>query len=636
MANKKPIASFRTTITNAISSNATTIPIDKVTDDEGVTMDTLLLGFIIDKGRSTEEFIIGTVNAGAMELTGVIRGVSVRDGQTSVTALKQPHRKKAFIEITDHPYLVLALRQLDGTDYLEGIPKNPLARTINDPRHLVDKEFAEAAAAAAGGILAFYVTDAGALTIDIGAGYLATSDGVIAYAGASGVSVANNSTNYVEISNLGTASVNQTGFTTGRLPLAIVTTSGGDITGVSDTRSWLTAPQPERLVTTDYTFGATIAVGNHLYLDTADAKWKLASASSAATCPGGMAVALEAGVNNDTGKRVQLGGIVTGLSGLTPGIVYVSDTAGNPSSTPGTYKKVIGRAINATTLVLSGTFDASLLEGSNADVTIATINEAGTFFTGTDFSSAEAETLTLGTGSNADSLHTHSFSALLNSSNSGTFITRNVPLTINSNASGLADDTSPLGMTITGTAAVTAHAASIATVNGSGNKAALWSNGAAGGGAPSKETILYHNGGSLGMDDQFSFSWQSFLDSSAGCDIWQGFDTESAATFPTTGLCIGFFKDAGVVYTKTSDGSSTTQTDITSSITLGQWNDFRITRGASNVTFYINNVLVATHTTNLPASGAAELHFISEDIGTGSNHAFALGTTGLLTHPRTF
>lgn len=634
MANKKPIASFRTTITNAISSTATTIPIDKVTDDEGVTMDTLLLGFIIDKGTSAEEFVIGTVDAGGMQLTNVTRGVSVRDGQTSVTALKFAHRKKASIEITDHPYLVLALRQLDGTDSLEGIPKNPSSRTINNSRHLTDKEYVDSIAAAAGGITAFYVTDAGALTINIGSGYLATSDGVISYAGAAGTSVVDASTNYVEISNLGTVSVNQSSFTTGRLPLAIVTTSGGDITGVSDARAWLTAPQPERLVTTDYAYGETIAIGDAVYLDTADAKWKLADASAAATCPGNIAVALEAGVNNDTGKRVQVGGIVTGLSGLTVGTVYVSDTAGDFSATAGTYKKVVGRAINTTTLILSATFDPSLLEGSNSYSNLTNFNEAMGFFEFFYGTATAANAVT--DGSNADTYHKHDIGALFDSSNSGSTITRIVPLLVNSNTTGVADDTSPLGMTLTGTATSNSYAASISLLTGDADKVALWSNGAAGGGTPTKGPLAFYNGGALTLDDQFTFRFQAIVDSSTGLDAWLGFDDETAATFPTTGVCMGFFKDGAVVYSKTSDGASTTQTDITSSITLNQWNDFRITRGVSSVTFYINGTLVATHTTNLPASGSAEFHIIAEDTGTGTDQKLALGTTGLLTHPRTF
>lgn len=48
----------------------------------------------------------------------------------------------------------------------------------------------------------------------------------------------NNSTNYVELSSTGVTTANIIGFTTGRVPLAIVVTSSGTVSSIVDKRSW--------------------------------------------------------------------------------------------------------------------------------------------------------------------------------------------------------------------------------------------------------------------------------------------------------------------------------------------------------------------------------------------------------------
>jgi len=405
MALPVPVASFRTTITDKITSSVTTIPIDSTTDDDGNSMDGLVLFLTIDKGLSTEEYILGTVDATNSQLTSVTRGLSVTDGTTSVSGNKSAHAKKSFIEITSHAYLTRAIRMLNGTEETGGLMQNPASRTINSSRDIADKEYVDVVAATAGGISAFMPTDAGALTIDVASGYLVTGDGVVTYAGDTGVSMADDSTNYVELTLDGTLTSNTTGWTTGYVPIAIVTTASGDITVLTDARGWLTTPSGDVLVTNDATYGATIAANDLLYLDTATAKWKLADGSAEATADGQLGIALDAGSDTDTNKRVQIGGLVSGLSGLTAGWVYVSDTAGDLASSAGTYKRIVGYALNATTMFLISAQSADELTGGNASLTVANLNEAATFFANTDITGAEAETLT--DGSDADTIHYH-------------------------------------------------------------------------------------------------------------------------------------------------------------------------------------------------------------------------------------
>lgn len=225
-------------------------------------------------------------------------------------------------------------------------------------------KFVEDTASAAGGITPLLVTDANSGTdVNIASGRINARNAVVSVSAGS-LTLPVNDVSYVEVNALGTISSNTTGFTDGNLPLAEVTTDASSVTNVIDRRGWFTLNESDKQLSRQ-TYGDTIAVGEAVYLDTADNKWKLADASAEATCEGKIAVALEAGVDTDTNKIIQTGGVVTGLSGLTAGWVYVSDTAGALSATPGTYKKVVGYAINATTLILMDTFSVEQLSGTD-------------------------------------------------------------------------------------------------------------------------------------------------------------------------------------------------------------------------------------------------------------------------------
>lgn len=436
MALQVPVASFETTITATISKTVTTIPLSSVTTDDGTTLTNgQVYSFIIDEGERSgntdfgEETVTGTVDVAGLQLTSVTRGVSTVDGTTATAALQKKHRRGAKIKISDHPYLLAAIRALNGTDAVGGVMQNPASRSIDSNRDIVDKEYVDGVAAAAGGITAFQVTQNGAdpsLTINIGAGRLVSGTEVVTYAGAAASAVTNNATNYVQVDWNGTTLINTTGFLEGYVPLAEVVTSGGDITSITDRRAWLTSNGAnDKIITDRFTLGATIAVGNAVYVDIADAKWKLADADSAASATGKIGIALDAGVDTDTGKRVQIGGTVTGLSGLTAGWQYVSGTAGALTTTPGTNKKLVGYAPNTTTLILMDMPSIVQLEGGNSALTAAVLNEAATFFASTDITASEAETLTGGASSNADSLHTHQLAPGFQQINTGLAATLN-------------------------------------------------------------------------------------------------------------------------------------------------------------------------------------------------------------------
>lgn len=88
------------------------------------------------------------------------------------------------------------------------------------------------------------VTDAGGLDIDVAAWSGEIAGIQVAYAGDTGVTLSDNNTNYVELGSDGVLYTNTTGFTFNRKRLAIVVTSGGDITSLTDARQFGCATGP--------------------------------------------------------------------------------------------------------------------------------------------------------------------------------------------------------------------------------------------------------------------------------------------------------------------------------------------------------------------------------------------------------
>lgn len=78
------------------------------------------------------------------------------------------------------------------------------------------------------------------LIVDINAGTV-RNDNVITTQTAQTITVADSTTNYLEIDNTGIIFSNTTGFTSGRVPIAIAVASGGNVTTVTDKRTWVTA-----------------------------------------------------------------------------------------------------------------------------------------------------------------------------------------------------------------------------------------------------------------------------------------------------------------------------------------------------------------------------------------------------------
>lgn len=136
------------------------------------------------------------------------------------------------------------------------------------------------------------------------------------------------------------------------------------------------------------TAGETIVDRNLTYLKN-DGKWWKTDADDSTTVENvQLGIAMGAGATNGAiTNGVTRKGIVTGLSGLVAGTTYyVSNTAGGISSTAGTYSRIIGVALNTTTLYFDPDY-ASYLNTSTA--------QKGTFSYAADAGSNDTYVITL-------------------------------------------------------------------------------------------------------------------------------------------------------------------------------------------------------------------------------------------------
>jgi hypothetical protein len=148
----KPTALFETTITETIDEADTTIPLQSLSNGQGSTLvNGTTVGLILDEGEDSgnadygQEFIIGTVDTGNTRLTSCLRGVSLVDGVTEVTANKKKHRRGASVKMTAHPYLVRVIRLLNGEDTIDptALIAYTSGPTFSSDHQLITKKYAD-------------------------------------------------------------------------------------------------------------------------------------------------------------------------------------------------------------------------------------------------------------------------------------------------------------------------------------------------------------------------------------------------------------------------------------------------------------------------------------------------------------
>lgn len=115
-------------------------------------------------------------------------------------------------------------------------------------------------------------------------------------------------------------------------------------------------------------------------------------------------------------------------------------------------------------------------------------------------------------------------------------------------------------------------------------------------------TILTH-----ALTKDYRIKWVEKYDSNSDVQ-WIGLAIAvgtlySAQTDITNGT-IRFVNNAGTLYAHNANGTTATSTNISSGLTLTNWNTYEIVVDpGTDVKFYVNGTLKATHTTNLPTTG---------------------------------
>lgn len=436
---------YDTKLSRAISSSATEIYVDEVpTQTSGV----LTIFDATDNKTPVEKIYYTGVDSVNLKLTGVTRNVYTTPQSGAILFTSQGstdgRSKGSRIAMTDNiNYVGLILSVINGDMETGGVMKNPFARTISDPRHLVDKEYADALTVA--GLMAFVVTDNGGITINVNSGYYNWNGDHGFYAGASNQALTDDAVNYVEFKD-GALSINTTAFSEDSVSLAKVTTASGDITVLEDARTFITIvdirPDAAAYLTcgtagtstpatwaaiTDGEFTVTID-GTSRDITAIDFTGDASMTDVAATIQARIR-AITSGsevVIWDTDHFVITSGItgseseISVLSAVGGGVgTDISDTGfmngrtGNGTATAGTWAG-IGRDTQGLYLKLG---DHLKVEGGNLSVIVTSTsannkipvtNGSGkldeSFLNLTD---AQATTLTGGFGTNADTLHSH-------------------------------------------------------------------------------------------------------------------------------------------------------------------------------------------------------------------------------------
>lgn len=188
------------------------------------------------------------------------------------------------------------------------------------------------------------------LVVDIYAGN-ARNDNVVTVKAAQTVTVTDATTSYVEIDSVGVATSNTTGFTSGRIPLATVVASGGNVTAVNDRRAWHMiagsgggAPTDAKYIVqqANGTLTAEQALGDLAtgILKSANVSGILSIAVAGTDYynPGGTDVAVAdggTGASTASGARTNLGAAASGANADITAISGLTGDIGKPTSLTG-------------------------------------------------------------------------------------------------------------------------------------------------------------------------------------------------------------------------------------------------------------------------------------------------------------
>jgi hypothetical protein len=236
---------------------------------------------------------------------------------------------------------------------------------------------------------------------------------------------------------------------------------------------------------------------------------------------------------------------------------------------------------------------------------------------------AQGTTLTAGAASNADTLHIHSPQTLqaIYDSSSG-YVQVDLPFVSSSTGSAT-------GGWATGTGDATYYAGGVRLAPANSNTVSICT-GTYTGAGPSASAGAPLVG--LTLSDRFYITFNALMTGDAQDDCWLGV-SDSSNTVPSSSTRhAAFFIDNGVIkcITANAGGGANETTTTPTNITYSKATVLTIFNNAgTNVLFYINNTLVATHTTNLPTTSGVLPILRYTAGGSGTHNMFVLNPVRL-------
>lgn len=363
------VALFESSLRSRVTAEATSMTLVSGTDASGDALSGTI-GFVIDEGTTSEEFVICTASGTA--LTSCLRGLDPVDGETEVTALKKEHRRGASVKISNFPQLAIISRILNGDETIPNLltyDTSVLIGVGSATSTLTTKYYVD------------NVAVAGASNADEstkGIGEIATPSEMAASTptGGTGANLILWSKYATSTSQVAQNSIVITD-TDGKIDQSFYDlTEDFTWTGEHTFNATTTfSNMIDGVITFAGVAGETISALDAVYASSTDSGgyYKTqATTTVATTAPvfDGFAVS---GASDGNTLYIQVAGIVSGFTGLTAGSDYYIDEDGNLSTTADSYAEVyVGKAVSTTQILIDKKSGSYVGQDSSISCTNAT------------------------------------------------------------------------------------------------------------------------------------------------------------------------------------------------------------------------------------------------------------------------
>ena len=344
-------------------------------------------GFTIDEGTTRQEYVIATCASTACQVD--TRGVDIEDADTSVPGNRFEHRRAAEVKITDYPIIGIMRNILNGevgasSTFMLGDGTPDQDKYIRSYNGSLETPFIKYNESLGQWEFSNDGSNSFVFSETIGAPVTAAPDGGLEI-NSSEMSLVPSSTGSIAIDSGNHVYVSPTF----RLPASFLSTLS--VSGTS-TLSGTALPYPVsassatpksyvdtkvQSLSATGTADGTVSYGMALYASSTSRLGPTDTASASSTFRF-VGVAVSAATAGNEVSYVRPGGIVCGLSGLTPGVaMYLSGSSGAMATTPGALTARVGMALSSTCMQVS--------EPKYYRTGSATIGSTGDYFQATGF-----------------------------------------------------------------------------------------------------------------------------------------------------------------------------------------------------------------------------------------------------------